>query len=255
MRTSLGKLVRLAAGFMPFSRLRVAIFALGGVRLGRGAYVGYGVRIGGSTVLGDHVRIASGVAIGRNVSVGNNAKIGIGSRIGNGSVIGQDVVVSELALVGNTVIGKGSFIERGVVMTGFKEGKISIGEHCYIGLGAVLDWSGGLEIGNYVHIGGPSAGIWTHSAVLQALKGKELNDRSATMSSPVKIRDKVWIGGNSTIYPGTVVGPFAIVLPNSVIDRDVATGTVVGGNPATVKRTLHRDGSNVRFPTTEESQQ
>ncbi|MCX5800983.1 MAG: DapH/DapD/GlmU-related protein [Candidatus Eisenbacteria bacterium] len=251
MKTGLGKLIRIGAGFMPFSGLRTAFFALGGVRVGRGAYLGYGVRIGERTALGESVRICSGASIGRDVSIGGNAKIGVGARIGDGTVVGQDVVVSEFALVGNAVIGKGSFIERGVVMTGFKVGKISIGKHTYIGLGAVLDWSGGLEIGDYVQIAGPSVGIWTHSSVFQALKGKELNDRSETVISPVKIDDNVWIGGNSTVYPGSIIGPFAVVLPNSVVNRNVARGTVVGGNPATVKRTLLAEGSTVRFSGTE----
>jgi acetyltransferase-like isoleucine patch superfamily enzyme len=148
-------------------------------------------------------------------------------------------------MISNAVIGDGTFVERGVVMTGFKSGRISIGRHSYVGIGAVLDWSGGLEIGSHVHIAGPSVGVWTHSSVFQALKGKELNDRTETSAAPVKIGDNVWIGGNSTVYPGTVIGPLAVVLPNSAVNKDVSTGTVVGGTPATFKRRLHREGAGI----------
>ena len=247
MRRYLNKTIRFAAGHFPISRVRVALFALGGVRTGRRAAIGYKVRIGEGTSIGDSARIGAGAAIGRNVLIGNHSKIGHAAQIGDGTRIGDNVVISELALVGNAVIGRGSFIERGVIMTGFQNGKISIGDHTYIGIGAVLDWSGGIEIGSHVHVAGPSVGIWTHSSILQALKGKEIDDRSETFVLPVRINDNVWIGGNSTLYPGTTVGPLAVVLPNSVVNRDVSPNTVAGGIPATVKRKIEREGLTIRL--------
>ncbi len=42
------------------------------------------------------------------------------------------------------------------------------------------------------------------------------------------------VGGNSTILPGVVIGPNAVVGAGSVVTHDVAEGTVVAGNPARV---------------------
>lgn len=55
----------------------------------------------------------------------------------------------------------------------------------------------------------------------------------------VTIEDDVWIGANTTILPGKVIGRGSIVGAGSVVTKDVPPWTVVGGNPAqriTVRR-------------------
>lgn len=49
---------------------------------------------------------------------------------------------------------------------------------------------------------------------------------------PVIIEDHVWVGANSFILPGVTIGRGAIVSANSVVNKDVETMTIVGGNPA-----------------------
>jgi len=51
---------------------------------------------------------------------------------------------------------------------------------------------------------------------------------------PVKIGDNVWIGCNSLILKGVTIGEGAVVAAGSVVTKDVAPGTLVGGNPARV---------------------
>lgn len=48
----------------------------------------------------------------------------------------------------------------------------------------------------------------------------------------VTIEDDVWIGANTTILPGRVIGRGSIVGAGSVVTKDVPPWTVVGGNPA-----------------------
>jgi len=217
------------------------------VTVGRGVTVSRNTRLGEGTRIGDAVKIGPGVVVDAGVTIGDGAHLRAGSRIGGGCVLGKGVVISDFALVGNAVIGEGSFIERGVVMTGFQKGGISIGRHCYVGVGDVLDWSGGLEMGDYVHVAGPATGIWTHTSVASALKGKEIGDCSEHAAAAVKIGDRVWIGGNCTIYPGTVIESFSVVLPNSVVNALVKSGNVVGGAPAVLKRTLKQEAGRVTF--------
>jgi acetyltransferase-like isoleucine patch superfamily enzyme len=193
------------------------------------------------------VKIGLGVTVGSGVTIGDGAQVRAGSCIGEDCVLAEGVVISDFALVGNAVIGERSFIERGVVMTGFQKGRISIGRHCYVGVGDVLDWSGGLEMGDYVHVAGPATGIWTHSSVMSALKGKHTGDSSGHTCAAVKIGSRVWIGGSCTIYPGTVIESFSVVLPNSVVNAPVRSGTMVGGAPAVVKKTLKQEADGVTF--------
>jgi acetyltransferase-like isoleucine patch superfamily enzyme len=48
---------------------------------------------------------------------------------------------------------------------------------------------------------------------------------------PVTIGSEVMIGANSTILPGVTIGDGAIVSAGTVVHKDVAPGTFVGGNP------------------------
>jgi len=51
---------------------------------------------------------------------------------------------------------------------------------------------------------------------------------------PVRIGRGAWIGQNAVISPGVTIGEMAIVGANSVVTRDVAPRSVVGGVPARV---------------------
>lgn len=52
----------------------------------------------------------------------------------------------------------------------------------------------------------------------------------------VRIGDRVLIGANSTILPGVTIGDGAIVAAGTVVHKDVAPGSFVGGNPMQVIR-------------------
>ncbi|MGN7472276.1 acyltransferase [Brevibacillus sp. SAFN-007a] len=57
----------------------------------------------------------------------------------------------------------------------------------------------------------------------------------------VRIGDNVLIGANSTILPGVTIGDGAIVAAGTVVHKDVAPGSFVGGNPMRVIRTGERE--------------
>jgi acetyltransferase-like isoleucine patch superfamily enzyme len=46
------------------------------------------------------------------------------------------------------------------------------------------------------------------------------------------IRDNVWIGTNSTIFPGVEIGENSVVAYGSVVMTNVPANVVVAGNPA-----------------------
>ncbi|WP_117168827.1 acyltransferase [Paraliobacillus sediminis] len=47
----------------------------------------------------------------------------------------------------------------------------------------------------------------------------------------VLIGDEVMIGANSIILPGVTIGDRAVIAAGTVVHKDVASGTFVGGNP------------------------
>ncbi|MFD2873848.1 acyltransferase [Mucilaginibacter ximonensis] len=57
-------------------------------------------------------------------------------------------------------------------------------------------------------------------------------------SKPIKICSNAWIGMNCIILKGVTIGEGAIVGAGSVVTKDVAPWTVVGGNPAKMLKEL-----------------
>ena len=52
------------------------------------------------------------------------------------------------------------------------------------------------------------------------------------------IENDVWIGTGVIIYPGITIGESAVVAAGSVVTKDVAHNSVVGGTPAKLIKTI-----------------
>lgn len=59
-------------------------------------------------------------------------------------------------------------------------------------------------------------------------------DWSGVKVSPTIVRDKAWIGFNTIILKGVVIGEGAVVGAGSVVTKSIDPYTIVGGNPAKV---------------------
>lgn len=57
----------------------------------------------------------------------------------------------------------------------------------------------------------------------------------------VHIGAHVMIGANSTILPGVTIGDYAVVAAGSVVHKDVAPHTMVGGNPLRIIKTIEKE--------------
>jgi len=67
-------------------------------------------------------------------------------------------------------------------------------------------------------------------------------DWSKVNSKPIIIQDHAWIGMNALILKGVTIGKGAIVGAGSVVTKDVPPFSIVGGNPATIIKTM---GNNI----------
>ena len=117
---------------------------------------------------------------------------------------------------------------------------LNCGEFVWIGEGAVLDASGGLEIGEHTSIG-LNVMLWSHSSFLTNLTldnrpGSDLIERKKTT-----IGKGCFIAGPSVVYPGVRIGDRCMVLPMSVITKDVPALSLVAGSPAVVKREISEE--------------
>lgn len=186
--------------------------------------------------LGKGIVFNKDIQMGRECRIGDNVVFGRSVKIGNNISIGKDAIIENIS------IGNDSSIEGRVICTGYGNGKIKIGRYCYIGVYNVLDWSDNITIGDYVHIAGPSTGLWTHTSFRMCMNSIPISNKSIEYrpTAPIIIENNVYIGGNCTIYPGVTIGHHSIIAPNSAVTKNVQPNTMVGGVPAKlIKRINH----------------
>ena len=124
-------------------------------------------------------------------------------------------------------------------------GNVKVGKNTWIGPYVMLDGSGGtIDIGDFCSI---SAGchIYTHDSVLWSLSGG--NSKAST--APVKIGSNVYIGAQSVIKHGVVIGSRCVIGANSFINSDVPDNTIFVGSPAKKIGTVsvHEDTQKVKL--------
>jgi len=105
---------------------------------------------------------------------------------------------------------------------------MEVGKNVSVGLMAMVDifYPEMITLGNEVILGYNST-ILCHEFL-----------RHEYRLGPVRVEDDAVICANSTLLPGVTVGKGAIVAAGSVVTRDVAPYTMVGGVPAQVIKKL-----------------
>ena len=111
------------------------------------------------------------------------------------------------------------------------------GEYVWIGEGAVLDASGGLEIGAHTSVG-LNVMIWSHTSFLANLEMDNGVGSPLIARAPTRIGSGCFIAGPTVVYHGVSVGDRVVVMPMSVINKDIPSNSLVGGSPARVIRTI-----------------
>ena len=130
-----------------------------------------------------------------------------------------------------------SFGENSVICPPFlcEYGKtISVGRDTYINMGATMLDNATIKIGNNVLIG-PNAQFYTPTHSLNY----QLRQKWEVHSLPIVVEDDVWVGGNVVICQGVTVGARSVIAAGSVVTKDVAPDTLVGGTPAKFIRELN----------------
>lgn len=107
--------------------------------------------------------------------------------------------------------------------------KLKIGKYCWIGENAILDASGGLEIGSHNSIG-LSVFIWSHSSHLTNLSMQNEIDSALIQRKTTKIGNGCFIAGPSVISAGVTIGDNVFIKPFSTVSQDIPSGSLVEGS-------------------------
>jgi acetyltransferase-like isoleucine patch superfamily enzyme len=105
---------------------------------------------------------------------------------------------------------------------------IRFGREVHLCLGAFIDYTGGLIVGNNVNISQESI-IFTHEHSIK----ESLMKHKIKVTGPLVIGDEVWIGARAIILPSVKkIGKGAVIGAGAVVTKDVEEFAIVVGNPA-----------------------
>lgn len=109
---------------------------------------------------------------------------------------------------------------------------IRIGTHVFINQNCTIYSLAPVVIGDEVLIG-PNVSLITSGHPVSPARRL-----AALTGKPITIERNVWIGAGATVIGGVTVGENSVVAAGSVVTKDVPPNTLVGGNPATVIRSI-----------------
>ena len=108
---------------------------------------------------------------------------------------------------------------------------INFGKHTKIGKNVFINFDcvfldlGGITIEDDVFIA-PKVSLLSEGHPTSS------KDRHSLIPKAIHIKKNAWIGANATILPGVTIGENAVVAAGSVVSKNVADNTIVGGIPA-----------------------
>jgi acetyltransferase-like isoleucine patch superfamily enzyme len=167
----------------------------------------------------------SGVSIHAHVKLKNAQSI----VIGHGSLIDERVeLVGNPETKGSLSVGADTVVRSGTYISA-RRGRIEVGANSYIGHGCWIGGQGTTVIGEYF-LCAPKVVIISsnHDFANQSLPYRDQGE----ITSVILIGRNVWIGANSVILPGAIIGDAAVVGAGSVVRGVVAPGSTVAGVPA-----------------------
>lgn len=171
--------------------------------------------------------------VGRRCKILFRNKISLGKTV----IIGDNVEINALSKLGiligdNVSILKGTIIECTGVINNIGEGLI-IGNNVGIAQNCFIQVRGKVVIGNNV-IFGPNVSIFAenHNFTNPDLP---VSFQGVTRMGVI-IEDGVWIGTRSVILDGVTIGMNSIIAAGSIVTKNVAPFTIVGGVPAKIIR-------------------
>ncbi|MBU3691001.1 MAG: acyltransferase [Solirubrobacterales bacterium] len=143
---------------------------------------------------------------------------------------------------GRLEVGQGTLFEPGCWLTIAPEGRIRIGEGCFLNRETMIAAQEEVTIGDHVMLAnGCFVGDASHRYDDPELP---VTWQGFVPEGPVTIGSNCWIGVHAVVTGGVTIGERCVVGANSVVTHDLPSGVVAAGVPARVIREIEfRPGS------------
>jgi acetyltransferase-like isoleucine patch superfamily enzyme len=113
---------------------------------------------------------------------------------------------------------------------------LTVGNKVDLAKDVLITTSGGVSIGDRTLIGYRTQIISSNHSIPPIGQPFPI---SGDVHLPVVIGKDVWIGANCIITPGVTIGQGAVIAAGSVVTKDVAENSIVGGVPAKIIKMRH----------------
>jgi acetyltransferase-like isoleucine patch superfamily enzyme len=135
---------------------------------------------------------------------------------------------------GRLTIGPNTLLEPRCWITIADEGRVSIGEGCFLNLHTMIASQHEVTIGDHTMFA-------NHCFVSDAAHRYDdpevpVTWQGFTSNGPTRIGSNCWFGANCVITSGVTIGDRCVVGANSVVTRDLPSGVIAAGAPAKVIR-------------------
>jgi len=132
-------------------------------------------------------------------------------------------------------IGQDCDIETGLTFHNCKDySNLIIGDNCHIGKNCFFDLRDKIEIKNNVVISMECSFV-THIDMSKS----DIRKLFPATSKPILINSNCYIGAKTTVLMGTELGQHAFIMASSLVNKNVAPYTMVGGVPAKVIKKIN----------------
>jgi acetyltransferase-like isoleucine patch superfamily enzyme len=137
---------------------------------------------------------------------------------------------------GRLEIGSQTLLEPGCWITIGEQGRVRIGDGCFLNLGTMVAAIDSVEIGDHVMLANHCfVGDGAHRFDDPALP---ITWQGFTSKGPVRIGSNCWFGTGCVVTSGVTVGDRCVIGANSVITQDIPAGTIAAGAPARAIREI-----------------
>jgi UDP-N-acetylglucosamine diphosphorylase / glucose-1-phosphate thymidylyltransferase / UDP-N-acetylgalactosamine diphosphorylase / glucosamine-1-phosphate N-acetyltransferase / galactosamine-1-phosphate N-acetyltransferase len=174
-----------------------------GILVGEGCAISSRAELIGPAVIGPGTEIRTGALIRENVLVGNSCLVGNSSELKN-CVLFDQAQAPHFNYVGDSIMGKGSHIGAGVILSNLKSDKSEV------------------HVRNH------------------ALKAERFDLATSLVKFGAILGDGVEIGCNSVCYPGTIIGRSTVVYPLSAVRGIVPADSILKADGTVAERRAER---------------